>query len=141
MAIKDIFGEVGELKSKIDNLSVEDLKKEMESNPDLLLLDIREIQEHVDLGTIPGSTHCSRGMMEFWASPASPYFREYFQENRRTVLYCAGGGRSVLSTLALMDMGYTDVAHLEAGFGGWKKAGEDIQDTTETTRWMRRPKK
>ena len=141
MAIKDIFGEVGELKSKIDNLSVEDLKKEMESNPDLLLLDIREIQEHVDLGTIPGSTHCSRGMMEFWASPASPYFREYFQEHRRTVLYCAGGGRSVLSTLALMGMGYTNVAHLEEGFGGWKKAGEDIQDTTATTRWMRRPKK
>lgn len=141
MAIKDIFSEVGELKSKIENLSVEDLKKEMEANPDLLLLDIREIQEHVDLGTIPGSIHCSRGMMEFWASPASPYFRDYFQEDRRTVLYCAGGGRSVLSTLALMNMGYTNVAHLEPGFTGWKEAEEPIQDTSETSRWMRRPKK
>ena len=140
MAIKDIFSEVGELKSKIENLSVEDLKKEMKSNPDLLLLDIREIQEHVDLGTIPGSIHCSRGMMEFWASPASPYFRDYFQEDRRTVLYCAGGGRSVLSTLALMNMGYTNVAHLEAGFTGWQKAEEPIQDTSESSRWMRRPK-
>jgi hypothetical protein len=31
----------------------------------LLLLDIREIQEVVDLGAIPGAKHCARGMMEF----------------------------------------------------------------------------
>ena len=96
MPIKDIFKQVDEGKKDIENLSVDVLKQEMESNKDLLLLDIREIQERVDLGTIPGSIHCARGMMEFWASPASPYYRDYFQENRRTILFCAGGGRSVL---------------------------------------------
>ncbi len=140
MPIKDIFKEVEELKKGIENLSVEDLKKEMAENPDLLLLDIREIQERVDLGTIPGSIHCSKGMMEFWASPASPYYRDYFQEDRRTILFCAGGVRSVISTLALKDLGYTNVAHLEEGFTGWQKAGEEIEDVSQTSRWMRRPK-
>jgi len=140
VAIKNIFAETNDLKKDIENLSVDDLKKEMEQNKDLLLLDIREIQEQVDLGTIPGAIHCPRGMMEFWASPDSPYYRDYFKENRRTVLFCAGGGRSVLATLALKNMGFKNVAHLEAGFGGWQKAGEEIQDVASTSRWVRRDK-
>lgn len=138
MPIKDIFKQVEEEKKDIENLSVEDLKQEMEANPDLLLLDIREIQELVDLGTIPGAIHCARGMMEFWASPASPYFRDYFQEDRRTILYCAGGGRSVFATKALLDMGFNNVAHLEAGFTGWKEAEEAITDYGKTSKWVRR---
>lgn len=140
MPIKDIFKETEAQKRDIENLSVEQLKQEMASNPELLLLDIREIQEEVDLGTIPGAIHCARGMMEFWASPTSPYYRDYFQENRRTVLFCAGGGRSVLATKSLINMGFTNVAHLEAGFTGWQKAGEEIQDVSKTSRWVRREK-
>lgn len=138
MPIEDIFNLTTGMKADIENLSVDELKQEMENNPDLLLLDIREIQELVDLGTIPGAIHCARGMMEFWASPASPYYRDYFQQDRRTVLFCAGGGRSVLATKSLIDMGFTNVAHLEAGFGGWQKAGEGIEDFASKSRWTRK---
>lgn len=138
MPIKDIFAEVQRAKADIENLSIADLKKEMEEDPDLLLLDIREIQERVDLGTIPGSIHAARGMLEFWASPASPYYRDYFQEDRRTILFCAGGGRSVFATGALLDLGFTNVAHLEEGFAGWQKAEEPIEDVSKTSRWVRR---
>jgi len=140
MPIKSIFESLGEAKTRIENLSVEQLKEEQASNADLLLLDIREIQEWVDLGTIPGSKHAPRGMLEFWADPSSPYARDWFREDRRTVLFCAGGGRSVLGVLALRDMGFTNVAHLEQGFGGWQKAGEPVEDTSSTSRWVRRPK-
>ncbi|MBV1879046.1 MAG: rhodanese-like domain-containing protein [Pseudomonadales bacterium] len=138
MPIKDIFKEVDALKKNIQNLSIEDLKQELANDPDLLLLDIREIQELVDLGTIPGAVHCARGMLEFWASPNSPYYRDYFQPDKRTILFCAGGGRSVFATLALTDMGFTNVAHVEEGFGGWKKAEETIEDYASTSRWVRR---
>ena len=140
MPIKDIFVEVAELKKDIQNLSVEDLKQDMAANPDLLLLDLREVQETVDLGSIPGAPHVPRGMLEFWASPASPYYRDYFREDRRTVVFCAGGGRSVFATLALQNMGFTDVAHLEPGFKGWQDAGEAVDNVAETSRWVRRPK-
>ena len=138
MAIKDIFAETTAMKRDIENLSIGDLKAELASDDGVLLLDIREIQEVVDLGTIPGAIHCPRGMMEFWASPASPYYRDYFQEDKRTILFCAGGGRSVLATKSLEDMGFTNVAHVEAGFGGWQKAGEPIEDFASKSRWARK---
>lgn len=138
MAIKNIFAELEKLKSAIDNLSIGDLIEEMQSHDDLLLLDLREIQERVDLGTIPGSIHVPRGMLEFWASPASPYYRDYFQEDRRTVVFCAGGGRSVLAVLALKDLGFSNVAHVEEGFRGWKEGGHEVENVAATSRWIRR---
>ena len=140
MPIVNIFELAEKEKADIENLSVDQLKAEMADNKDLLLIDIREIQETIDLGTIPGAIHCARGMLEFWASPASPYYRDYFQEDRRTVVFCAGGGRSVFATKALREMGFTDVAHLEPGFGGWKKAEQPIEDVASTSRWMRKEK-
>jgi rhodanese-related sulfurtransferase/catechol 2,3-dioxygenase-like lactoylglutathione lyase family enzyme len=139
MAIKPIFGVVDELKAQLENLSIEALKREMQERDDLLLVDIREIQETIDLGTIPGAVHAPRGMLEFWADPASPYYRDFFSEDKRIVVFCAGGGRSAFAAKALVDMGYPDVAHLEAGFNGWKKAGEPVQDVARTSRWMRKP--
>ena len=99
MAIKDVFAEVELLKANLENLSIDELKEEMAANPDLLLIDIREIQELIDLGTIPGAVHVARGMMEFWASPASPYYRDYFTQDKRIVAFCAGGGRSAFAAL------------------------------------------
>ena len=115
MAIVDIFQQVEEIKQDLENLSVDDLKTEMAENPDILVIDIREIQELVELGTIPGSVHVPRGMMEFWASPTSPYYREFFKENTRIVAFCAGGGRSAFAARDLKAMGFNDVAHLEPG--------------------------
>ena len=60
MPIQDIFAYTTSLKSEIENLSVESLKEELAQNPELLLIDIREIQEVVDLGTIPGAIHVDR---------------------------------------------------------------------------------
>ena len=138
MAIKNIFAEVQAVKRGIENLTIEQFKSEREQNPDLLLLDIREIQERVDLGTIPGALHAPRGMLEFWADPASVYFRDWFREDRRTVLFCAAGGRSALAVEALRDMGFKDVAHLEVGFDGWREGGEVVEDVGATSRWVRR---
>ena len=137
MAVKKIFAVVEEIKKHIENLSVEDLKAELGA-PNLLLADIREIQERVDVGTIPGSKHAPRGMLEFWADPQSPYYRDWFEEDKRIVLFCAGGGRSALAAKALMDMGFKNVAHLEPGFTGWQRAGEAVEDVGATSRWVRR---
>lgn len=139
MAIQEIFAVVEAVKQEIENLSVADLKAELGS-PNLLVADIREIQERVDLGTIPGAKHVPRGMLEFWADPQSMYYRDWFQEDKRIVLFCAGGGRSALAAKALQDMGFSNVAHLEPGFSGWQKAGEEVEDVSATSRWVRREK-
>jgi len=140
MAIRNVFADVQEKKQLIENLSIDDLAGELAEPSTTVLLDIRELQERVDLGTIPSARHVPRGMLEFWADPASPYYRDYFVEDARLVLFCAGGGRSVLAAIALKDMGFSNVAHLEAGFGGWQKAGQPVQDVAATSRWIRREK-
>ena len=139
MAIKKAWDLVAEAKRQIENLSIDQLKAELQSGKEILLIDLRELQERVELGTIPGSKHVPRGMLEFWADPASEYYRDYFQPERRTVVFCAAGGRSALAAKALEEMGFTNVAHLEAGFNGWKAAGESVGDVASTSKWVRRP--
>ncbi len=140
MPIASIFQAVEAAKSRIENLGNEELARELESDGDVLLIDLREIQERVDLGTIPGALHVPRGMLEFWADPQSRYYRDFFQEHRRTVVFCAGGGRSALAVVALQDMGFSNVAHLEPGFNGWKASGQPVEDVRATSRWVRREK-
>ena len=77
MAIRNVFEHAFKLAENMDNLQVDDVKRELADNPDVLLVDIRELQELIDKGTIPGSKHAPRGMLEFWADPASPYARDY----------------------------------------------------------------
>ncbi len=139
MAIRNVHEHVRQVAEQIDTITVDDLAAELAENEDLLLVDIREIQEVVDRGTIPGATHVPRGMLEFWADPASPYARGYFAEDRRTVLFCAGGLRSVYATKALQEMGFTNVASLTGGFDAWTRAGRPVQETASTSRWVRRP--
>jgi rhodanese-related sulfurtransferase len=136
--IKRIWDEIERLEPTLENLGIEDLKQELADTRDLLLVDIREIQERVLRGAIPGSKHVPRGMLEFWADPSLSYFRDFFDSKRRIVLYCAGGGRSALAAATLRDMGYPDVAHLAPGFDGWKAAGEEVEDVAATSRWVRR---
>ena len=138
MAIRPIFEIVEEAKKDIENLDCDDLEKEIESDEKPLLVDIREIQEYVDYGTIPDAVHAPRGMLEFWADPSSPYFRGNFTQDRRIVLFCAAGGRSALAVKSLEEMGFSNVAHLEPGFNGWAKAKKPIQETATRSRWMRK---
>lgn len=139
MAIKPMREEALKLRDSIENLTVDDVIREQAENPDLLVVDLRELQEQLNEGAIPGAKHVPRGMLEFWADPSSQYYREFFDEHRRTIVYCAGGIRSVLATRTLKEMGYTNVAHLESGFRGWKESGQPIDDVAARSKWMRRP--
>lgn len=139
MAIRNVAEHVQQVAKQVETITVEQLEHEMASNDQLLLVDIREIQEVVDRGAIPGSKHVPRGMLEFWADPASPYARDYFDEHRRTVLFCAGGLRSVYAAKSLQDMGFRDVASLEGGFGAWTASGREVEEKRSTSRWIRRP--
>lgn len=137
MEIKKAWDLVAEAKQRIQNLSIDEAKAEMQSG-DAVLVDIRDIRERLAEGAIPGSIHAPRGMLEFWVDPSNEYHREVFDPARRYILYCAAGGRSALAADTMRAMGYANVAHLEVGFSGWKAAGEEIEDVAATSKWQRR---
>lgn len=114
---------VAEAKGKIENLAPEQVAKEIKAGA--VLVDLREPSELDDNGEIEGAVHAPRGMLEFYADPTSPYHREEFDPSRRTILYCASGGRSALGAVALQDLGCTDVAHLDGGIKAWTQTVGD----------------
>ncbi len=117
---------VKEAKARIENLAVKKTAAELE-NEGTLLVDIRESEERNQQGVIPGSMSVPRGLLEFWADPASPVYKKEFEPDRRVILYCATGGRSALAADVLQQLGFSKVAHLETGFAGWKEAGQPIE--------------
>ncbi len=96
-------------------------------DPDLVIVDIRDIRERQKSGYIPGSVHAPRGMIEFWVDPESPYFKEVFGQAGKTyVFHCASGWRSALTVSTLQDMGF-NATHLRDGFSDWVKQGGPVE--------------
>jgi rhodanese-related sulfurtransferase len=98
--------------------------------PDTVLVDIRDIRELDREGRVPGAFHCPRGMLEFWLDPASPYHKPVFNQDKKYVFFCAGGLRSALAAQTAQRMGLKPVAHIQGGFGAWKKAGGPVEGGT-----------
>jgi rhodanese-related sulfurtransferase len=96
-------------------------------DPDVVLVDIRDIRELQREGRVPGAFHCPRGMLEFWIDPNSQYHKKIFAEDKRFVFFCAGGLRSALAAQTAQRMGLKPVAHIEGGFSAWKKLGGPVE--------------
>jgi rhodanese-related sulfurtransferase len=117
---------VAEAKARVENLSAEDVATELRRGHPLLV-DLREPAERVEHGVIPGAIHAPRGMLEFYVDPTSAYYRTEFAPNRRTILFCASGGRSALAAEMLQRLGYARVAHLDGGLRAWREAGLTVE--------------
>ncbi|KAA9008049.1 rhodanese-like domain-containing protein [Histidinibacterium aquaticum] len=116
---------VAAARARIEEVGAAELVAQV-GNPDLVIVDIRDIRERQKTGWIPGSVHAPRGMVEFWVDPESPYFREVFGQDRRFVFHCASGWRSALTVATLQDMGF-QAAHLREGFTGWVEEGGPVE--------------
>lgn len=98
----------------------------MLDDPNVVIVDLRDVRERQRSGYIPGSFHCPRGMLEFWVDPKSPYFKDLFGEDKKFVFHCASGWRSALSVATLQDMGF-EASHLKDGFSSWEKQNGPIE--------------
>lgn len=116
---------VAEAEALVENLGPTQVAVELEG--DVVLIDIREEEEHRTQGWIADSVRAPRGMLEFWADPTSPYHRAEFDPNRRLVLYCATGERSALAAAMLKRMGFWRIAHLQGGLRAWKEGGGPVE--------------
>jgi len=113
--------------AEIETIPVDQAQAMLEDE-NVQFVDIRDVRELEREGMIPGALHAPRGMLEFWIDPTSPYHKEIFASGKRFVFYCASAWRSALATKALQDMGLQPVAHLDGGFGNWKKSGGPVAE-------------
>ena len=113
---------VDEAMAQVTTYSVAQVRSRL-SEPNVQIVDIRDVRELEREGTLPGALLAPRGMLEFWVDPDSPYFKPVFaDEGKEFILFCGAGWRSALATKTLMDMGMRNVAHIDGGFAAWKKA-------------------
>ena len=90
-------------------------------------VDIRDVRELQREGKVPGAFHATRGMLEFWIDPESPYYKDVFGSGKRLVFYCQSGWRSALATQTVQNMGLENVCHIGGGFRGWADAGNEVE--------------
>ncbi len=126
MAITGIKQLVEQANKEVTTLTTRDaLQKQAVEKA--ILVDIRDVRELDREGRVAGAVHAPRGMLEFWFDPQSPYHREVFaDQTKQYVLFCAAGWRSALAAKTLQDMGFTNIAHVDGGFGALKENGAQI---------------
>lgn len=110
----------------IETISVDEALK-LQDDPDVVIVDLRDVRELKHEGFIPGAFHAPRGLLEFWVDPDSPYHNEIFASGKRFLFYCGLGWRSALATKAVQDMGLERVCHIGGGFEAWVEAGGPVE--------------
>lgn len=116
---------VAEARGRIEEIETVDLIPVVD-DPNIVIVDIRDIRERQRSGFIPGSFHAPRGMIEFWIDPESPYHKEIFSEDKKFVFHCASGWRSAITVATVQEMGF-EAAHLKEGFSSWQEYGGPIE--------------
>lgn len=107
---------VDDAKTRIKEISAEEVLANLQKSVPFLLVDTREESEFAT-GRIPGSVHLSKGIIECYIESKVP------DKNTPMVLYCGGGYRSALAADALQKMGYTNVLSMAGGWRGWNERG------------------
>jgi rhodanese-related sulfurtransferase len=117
---------VAEASSAIETIPVAEAMKDLNAEG-VVFIDVRDLPELERDGKVPGAVHASRGLLEFYADPGSPYHKEAFASGKKLILYCASGPRSALATQRLQEMGFHHVASIGGGMKAWKAANGPVE--------------
>lgn len=124
---------------QIVNIDTEQLQKQMQDQPQTVLIDVRTADEIKLLGTIGlyQNINIPRGWVEFRIADSAA------TKDTPIVVYCGINARSPMAAKTLMDMGYTNVKNYAPGYFEWQKQGLDvnISDMDISSILYQRPKK
>lgn len=105
---------------KINTISVQELKKRRDANPNLCLIDVREDHEW-ELLHIPGALHIPKDNLTANIAATVP------KHDQPIYLHCHAGMRSLYAAHCLLELGYKEVYSIDGGIAAWEKAGYPIE--------------
>jgi len=123
-AFKDWF--IIKAKKEGSEITVEETHRLLQKKEPIVLLDIRE-KEEIDLGYIQGALFLPQGRLKQEVETLLP------DKDVPTVVYCAGGIRSLAAAKLMKEKGYTHVYSMTKGINGWKDAGYEVAGDSELT--------
>jgi rhodanese-related sulfurtransferase len=107
---------VEDVKKRIRETSVDEVKARLARGDTFLLIDVREESEYAR-DHLPGAIHLGKGVIERDVEQRVP------DTGTEMVLYCGGGYRSALAADNLQRMGYTNVLSMDGGIRDWRNKG------------------
>ena len=107
---------VEDAKTRIGELTVEDVRQKQGRGQSFEFVDVREDNEWAQ-GYAAGARHIGRGVLERDIEDLVP------DRDREIVLYCGGGFRSALAADNLQKMGYLRVFSMAGGIRAWREQG------------------
>jgi rhodanese-related sulfurtransferase len=123
MPLKKSFEQIcAEAKTRIKEVSTEEVETILKTNESAVLIDVRE-QDEFRASHLPGALGIGRGILEYHIADEVP------DTEREIILYCRGGNRSALAADSLRNMGYENVMSMTGGYRKWNEEGR--AETTE----------
>ena len=92
--------------------------EEARGDADLLLVDIRSVDERERTGVIPDSKHVPYSVLQ-WRADKTSEWRDEELAGRRLCLVCMQGYSSSLAAASLVDLG-VDAGDLIGGYEAWR---------------------
>jgi rhodanese-related sulfurtransferase len=106
---------VNEAKPYVQELTAEQAREKLASNPKTVLMDVREDHEWQKDHAVE-AVHLGKGIFERDLEKMFP------DPNTEIIMYCGGGYRSILTARAAQQMGYKNVYSLIGGYKGLMQA-------------------
>lgn len=104
---------------RVRQIDVHELKKRRDSESNLCLIDVREVDEWKALH-IPGAIHIPKD--EIPACIQS----QVSEQDKPIYLHCKGGVRSLYAGAYLLSLGYQEVYSIDGGIIAWAEAGYPV---------------
>ena len=117
---------LAEVRKSVELVTLEVVKDALVSDNPPILVDVREKDEWRQ-GYVPGAVHIPRGFLEMQAETKLP------KKDARIVTMCAGGIRSAFAAKVLQELGYSNVASANPGYGQWKDKGYPVELPVQLT--------
>jgi rhodanese-related sulfurtransferase len=92
---------------------------------DILVVDLRSVDERERTGVIPGSKHVPRSVLE-WRADQTSEWRDPELAGKRLVLVCQQGYSSSLAAASLCELG-VDAGDLDGGVERWAAEGLPLE--------------
>ena len=122
MSFQNVDQLVAEAEKSVECISVEQLMEKTDNGDMILLIDVREPNEH-NAGYIPGALNIPRGVLEFKIGNEKFWEAEMLympEKDEELILYCKKGSRSILAVQVLEQLGYKNVKYLDDGWKKWE---------------------
>lgn len=122
-------------RSNVTNINTDELKAQLEKQPNTVLIDVRTPDEINFIGGVIDANRTivmPRGWVEFRVMEAN----NVPDKDTPVVVYCGTNVRSPIVAEKLSKMGYTDVKNYADGYFAWEKAGLPIEKTDKAPQSM-----